>query len=327
MRKFEKIRHLNQGKGQMNIMKRVISLISAIFIAAASLTGCNIVKMREDLFSSQMVSDEEEMKRIEDIVIRALEEKDAELLKSIFSEKALSRAEDIDRGIEYIFDLYKGEFQEITYENHSVEGHIEDGKHSRNISAQCDIKTTEGTYTLAWYEWTVQEHDPSEQGVYRLHLRKSEDKKGYRHIAGIDYPERYRAHQTLSSIIKNKIFEERNVSAFKDMFTEAALNNPASEGMIERLMDRTKDFRYSDIDDGWVNYTGSEDGERQNIYVEVNLTKVRPGSFIMYYSFDRDEPDKISIFKFTEVEEGADLSQYELGDEITEPGIYFEELG
>ncbi|MGI6177323.1 MAG: hypothetical protein ACOYJO_02570, partial [Eubacterium sp.] len=68
-------------------------------------------------------------------------------------------------------------------------------------------------------------------------------------------------------------------------------------------------------------------GERQNIYVEVNLTKVRPGSFIMYYSFDRDEPDKISIFKFTEVGEGADLSQYELGDEITEPGIYFEELG
>ena len=311
----------------MNIMKRVISLISAIFIAAASLTGCNIVKMREDLLSSQMASADEEMKRIEDIVIRALEEKDAELLKSIFSEKALARAEDIDRGIEYIFDLYKGEFQEITYENHSEEGHIYDGKHSRSILPQCDIKTTEGTYTLAWDEWIVNEHDPSAQGVYWLVLIKSDERKGYRHFAGIDYPERYRAHQTLSSIIKNKIFEERKVSAFKDMFTEAALNNPASEEMIERLMDATKDFFYSDIGDGWVNYTGTEDGERQNVYVEVNLTQVRRRWFIMYYSFDRDEPDKISIFKFTEVEEGADLSQYELGDEITEPGIYFEELG
>ncbi|MGI6177322.1 MAG: DUF5104 domain-containing protein [Eubacterium sp.] len=310
----------------MNIIKRMISLISAIFIAAASLTGCNIVKMREDLLSSQMVSDEEEMKRIEDIVIRALEEKDAELLKSIFSEKALARAEDIDRGIEYIFDLYKGEFQEITYENHSGEGQIYDGKHSRNISPHCDIKTTEGTYTLSWDEWSVNEHDPSAQGVSSLQLGTPDDGKGYWPVLGVDYPERYCAHQTLSAIVDNKVFEERNVSAFKDMFTEEALNNPASEEMIERLMDATKDFRYWNIGEGWVNYTESEDGERQNIYIEVHLTIVREGWYIMYYSFDRDEPDKISIFKFTEVEEGADLSQYELGDEITEPGIYFEEL-
>ena len=54
-------------------------------------------------------SDVKQPERI-DILIEALDKKDAAQFKSVFSETALELADDMDRGIEYIFGLYRGSY-------------------------------------------------------------------------------------------------------------------------------------------------------------------------------------------------------------------------
>ncbi|KRN88799.1 hypothetical protein IV53_GL000768 [Ligilactobacillus ceti DSM 22408] len=49
--------------------------------------------------------------QIEKTVIKALDTKDRNLIKSLFSKRALKYAADIDEGIDYMFQIYEGQFK------------------------------------------------------------------------------------------------------------------------------------------------------------------------------------------------------------------------
>lgn len=78
-----------------------------IIIIVATLLCCTSCKMFKPYRSDKLNSDEITEKRIKSI-IEAIENKDNEKIKSMFSIQVLEEANDIDAGIEYIMSYYKG---------------------------------------------------------------------------------------------------------------------------------------------------------------------------------------------------------------------------
>jgi len=291
-----------------NFMKKTICVIG-VFILMMGLSGCFFPGSRTEELNRDYVSDTEAMKKVEDTVIQALETKDEELLKSIFSEKALTKAGDMDKGIEYIFDLYKGDFVETTEENHSTDEHIEKDKSTKDIGAQCKITTTEGEYILSWVEWTIQEEDSSAVGVYNLQLQEENDMRGFRRIAGIHYPQRYTSHDVISAIVDTFYRKEDTFTSF---LSNELLAKVGTEEQLNQMDELLSNFFYSDMGDGWVTYDEVDGKEKMHTYYEVTIDD-KP--HIIHFTFDDVEQDKISVFQIVE-DNGKDFK------EETECGIY-----
>lgn len=122
-------------------------------------------------------SDVKQPERI-DILIEALDKKDAAQFKSVFSETALELADDMDRGIEYIFGLYRGSYVKTVYQNYSST-HSYGEENTVCVDSVYVIQTTENFYRICYTVWTVQEKNPRSVGIYSLFLEEcEEDKRG-----------------------------------------------------------------------------------------------------------------------------------------------------
>ena len=288
-------------------MKKIICIIG-VLIMLFSLSGCSLAEARLRELTKSSVSEAESMKKVEDTVIQALETKDVELLKSIFSEKALSQAADFDRGVAYLFNLYQGNFVEIVYENHSADGHMERNKSTKCISAWCNIKTTVTTYTLSWVEWTKQEADPSAKGVYNLQMTEYDenDTTGYWSVAGINYPERNIVHDAISGFVD--AFYDKQREAFISVLSTNLLNREETNNQVDRLSEILKSFIYSDKGDAWVTYDQVGERERMNVYMEVEIygESHHREPYMIYFNYDAEEKDKISVFELVKEESQID---------------------
>jgi hypothetical protein len=146
-------------------MKRRIVIVGVMLLMMAmGLFGCFFGSPRVAVDSKQ------EANAMADRIIDALETEDEDALKSVFSQKALVEAEDIDEGIAYIFDLYQGSHVEIERLGNRTSEHFGDPGQTKSISAQCNITTDEGKYVLAFIYKTIDEADPSAVGVRRIVL-------------------------------------------------------------------------------------------------------------------------------------------------------------
>jgi len=108
-------------------------------------------------------------------VLMAIENKDGTMLKSLFSEKALAEAEDIDVGADYLFDLVQGDI--VSWEREAVTAgkSVRSGKVKRDIESWFVLTTTEGTYLFFILYYDEDTIDPSNQGVYALRGIRQED--------------------------------------------------------------------------------------------------------------------------------------------------------
>ena len=66
-------------------------------------------------------------------ILDAIEKKDADAIKALFSERALKEAEDIDASIEYLFNLFDGEVASWERGALSSDGSFRYGKLSNQI--------------------------------------------------------------------------------------------------------------------------------------------------------------------------------------------------
>lgn len=303
-------------------MKKIICLIG-VFVVMFELTGCifrNNTNVRTEELSRQSKSEMDRIYEVEDVLVKALENKDEELLKSLFSEKALSRSGDIEKGIDYIFNLYQGEFVEIVERNHGSDEHIEKGKSTKDVSAWCLIKTSKATYKLSWVDWMKQDADPTAVGIYCLQMSEYQDGvyNSYYDIAGIEYPEREVVHSSIKGI--NGLLEEQNQEYFQTLLSQNVLSNiPEVDLLADKVFNLFPHYKYSDKKDGWVTYSEIDGELRQNVFLEI---RGENADYIMYFCYDAVATDKISILKFTKIEEGKSITEYELGDTYTQSGIY-----
>jgi len=275
-------------------MKKLVCMIG-VFMIMTTLGGCFFPASRTEKLNKDYISDKEAIKNVEDTVIQALETKDEKLLKSIFSEKALTRAGDMDKGIDYIFDLYKGDFVEISEENHSTDEHMERNKNTRDIAAQCKITTTEDEYILSWRHWTVQEEDPSSVGVHSLRLIKADKHCSFYAIAGIEYPERYVVHEVMDGFVD--AYYDKKETAITSLLSDELLKKEETKQQLNQMEELLSDFFYSDMCDGWVIYEEVDGKEKMHTYYKVFINDKL---HIIHFTFDDVEQDKISVFQIVE---------------------------
>ena len=82
---------------------KILSVISSALTLVILLTGCSSLPIIRDGGNDMKIAEE-----TFNSIINALDNKDSEALKAMFSEKAKEEAIDLDEGIEYIINFYQG---------------------------------------------------------------------------------------------------------------------------------------------------------------------------------------------------------------------------
>ena len=159
---------------------RIFSMIISVIAFVASLSGCSSYPHQNWLEDDSLDKVAEERF---DGIISALENKDKEAIKSMFSKQALEEIENLDESIAYIMNCYKGESL-ATDENLN-------GKNRKvTIKADYTVITDVETYNLFFIEISNTE-SPDENGLYMIWLSKESEKEKYQgnYGAGIYFPE------------------------------------------------------------------------------------------------------------------------------------------
>lgn len=232
------------------------------------------------------------------------------MLKSLFSKQTLELCPDIDKGIEYIFSIYKGKYEKTIYQNRSFESMSDIGADC--AWPVCTIKTDEKYYCLEWKEWSEEEQgsNPKLKGIYNLVVeecdKNTKNCKASDLIAGVYYPSHKTDNDNVDGLM-NALFR-REKDTLENILSDKLLNN--SEGMknLDKLYNRYEPS-YSKILTAW------------NINNTVCIKIMHIDIFICMH-YDDKQTNKISsirVFNFKDANE-KDISQYDFGKDA--PGVY-----
>jgi hypothetical protein len=134
------------------------------FILLCSLRELLVIKRNHDSANNRFLN-----------IIEALENDDNEKIKDMFSLNALKAADDIDDGIDYIMNLYKGKLisKKVTYEGSSTDYQ---GEKTSKLKCIYTVKTEESEYSIFFIDKLVDTKNPDNVGLYMLQIDKVEDK-------------------------------------------------------------------------------------------------------------------------------------------------------
>lgn len=158
----------------MNI-KRLIIFIT-IMAFSLGLISCNSARtmVNDRLAELNGSNDDETADKCFQRIIETLESKDKEGLKKIFSPNALKEAKDIDAGIDYIMNSYKGKIKSnrrtvVTSESKDY------GEKKKELKCSYKVTTDVGNYSIHFVEKVIDTKNPDNVGVYTLDIMKEED--------------------------------------------------------------------------------------------------------------------------------------------------------
>lgn len=152
------------------INKNKLLLFTIITLLTLALSSCSLfykTYSRDDAKISETRFDE---------IIEALNNKDSETLKAMFSSNALKEADNIDEDIEYLMDFYKGEI--ISIESAREGSDSKDGD-EREIELRTlnFVSTDEDEYIVFYIDNLTDTKDPDNVGLDMLQIIKQSDRK------------------------------------------------------------------------------------------------------------------------------------------------------
>ena len=100
-----------------------------------------------------------------------------EAIKSLFSQRALTEADDIDGGIDYFLGFIQGDMIDFTQVTAIVEQETENGKMTQMIKFSCELNTTEDDYLIFAVDYNIDTINPENEGIYMLQIMRSEERK------------------------------------------------------------------------------------------------------------------------------------------------------
>ena len=107
-------------------------------------------------------------------VIEALEKKDKEALKAVFSKKALLDADDFERRIDYLFDFFGGTVESWEKTGHGG-GSSSGGGKIEYWDLFYEVITKKDVYSFYMLIYPVDERNSDNVGLYALRIVKKED--------------------------------------------------------------------------------------------------------------------------------------------------------
>lgn len=150
-------------------MKRFILVITALIMI--SLCACSPLRL------SELVAGDYVAEANLNQVLEAITNKDKELLLSMFSDEALEEAEDIEFGMQYIFDLFSGEIESIDLYGGNVSESYDYGNKSSVARYAYYVTTSSEKYLLFLYSYPEYDECPEKIGLYMLQLIRAEDQE------------------------------------------------------------------------------------------------------------------------------------------------------
>lgn len=179
-------------------MYRLRYAVALLMSMLLLLPACTLSQNTSEGEGNMVYTDEDSVARSRfEQILEAIENRDNAMLKSLYSEKALSESENIDESIDRLFELIKGSVESWELEGWSSGESIRSGEKNRQIRAWFILTTTEGTYKLFMLDYDSDTIEPSNQGLYALRAIDAEDEDEYftswqkMKIPGVFVPEEY----------------------------------------------------------------------------------------------------------------------------------------
>ena len=155
-------------------------LILIVIMLALGLASCSSLK--DGVWSADNRQTAED--RFQQIV-KAIEEKDAEGLKNLFSPNALKEAENIDDGIAYLFEYFKGDVRSVDHAL-DVTGSSDHGDKITTIRCQSTV-VAKVTYIVFFIDVIEDTEDPDNVGLYMLQIFKESKIDEQKYDWGYEY--------------------------------------------------------------------------------------------------------------------------------------------
>ena len=292
------------------LVRVMILLITLILVIPFS--GCD--KVLDKLFEGYEIKDRSRINsfsNIEEIernwlhprpeqITEILGSGDKDKLKELFAEEALDGANDIDKGLDYVFDLFDGQVLQIRKHNFDSHSRAYPERCIQMIDCNCFIETDKDNYILSWRECIVYTGMKERIGLYNLALlREGDDSISRLHaFPGIEYPDRAPAAAAYDKLTSS--FDE-------DLLSSSLLSSLSSDDIDDLKL-------LADITDHWKGVRAYSSGEEDNLGIItgtglwessegydcfVFFENRNKGAFALSYSLsaDPEEPGKISGLK------------------------------
>jgi hypothetical protein len=170
------------------IVKKLVLYIAVISIIFGT-TACHSVRsamVNERLSELNSSNDDEIADARCQSIIEALENKDKEELRKMFSPSAQEEAKDMDSAIDYLLELYQGKLKSkdgavVTSES------TDQGEKEKELGCSYKVVTDEGNYSIYFIDKLVDTKNSDNVGLYTLEIiKESADDEFYYWGSGTD---------------------------------------------------------------------------------------------------------------------------------------------
>lgn len=143
---------------------------SMLFLSACSLGGSRTQMLNKD-------NDEGKADARLEQIIKAINSRDKNFLKNMFSKQAQNEAVDLDGQMDYLLSFVQGNIESWETIVHGAAAEsINSGSRIKKSSSWYYVNTDTQKYLLFFLECTVDTNHPENVGVYMLQVIKAEDK-------------------------------------------------------------------------------------------------------------------------------------------------------
>lgn len=105
-------------------------------------------------------------------IVSAIEANDKESLKSLFSQKAIDEADDLDGELDALFDFIQGDISSWERSTWSSGEKIEYGKRSLMLRPDYKVVTNVEEYSFFLIDYVIDTVDPNNEGIYMLEVSR-----------------------------------------------------------------------------------------------------------------------------------------------------------
>ena len=165
----------------MKNIRKAILIVSIAFAISIIFAACtnNNEDMPHTVFSDYMQSEQKKADDLTEQTLIAIRDKDKAALESLFSEKVLDDAVDLDKDIDELFMFIQGNVGTFGIsEGLSDSPEIKETNDEKVIQYNCwpYISTNKNEYTLFMMIYTVDTAHPENEGLYALQIWNAKDK-------------------------------------------------------------------------------------------------------------------------------------------------------
>ncbi len=257
---------------------------------------------------------------IENKIIDALENQDAEAIKGVFSKLAVERSADLDSEIEKMLSIYKGKYEKITHKNFGQSKQAGENAYQA-YTPVCVFKTSEGYYKLTWDEYTVNEKNPDLVGVYSMKFETWDDEGTDQggadlNLAGLfssDSSDEIELTHELFSIFSSYDLvrighKDNNLLTYKDDLNDLLsdeLLSSVNDEQIDRFFENIIPFAGLKSGYAWISY----DQNKEKTICMLSDSDKYEGCFLCIRP-DKNRKGKISSMIVGKMKDGQKIDDY-----------------